>query len=631
MVPPDVGRPATAALHRAAVPDRPAEKAVDPAVLGGPAVLEVPVGIPVELGGDIQIRRRRPVVADVGDLPAVPRILPDNIVEAEPGNQDPRTAAGSRILEDERKPQHRHIADVEDRRPGHHDGLRDPLHFLGREVIVWLGQVTAGDFPVGSVEPCRARILGQIAAEEPVGGSLLEAGQRIGHHPATNAGVVADPAEAGQDGLLVEQGGIAGRTKEAVRLLIGDRIRLEGGLAPLRAGCAAKVQPSLIRKHCGGVRAEPGGLVALASEQISDDRIIGSEAPPWRGWQSEPSRRGGVDRLGRSGSEGIGHRGIGASGVGARADGLLAARYRGRLLRAHRAGTEQAEKKHGRANTGRRAGEPAPMNEPGTGEADLVQEQDRHRHQHHRQEVGAGGENRAGCRREHDREAAELVQASWSDDPQRGEQHDHQGDLEGEAHGQHDLHHEAEILLEGDQVHQSFGLEAEQDRERLWQQHEKPEGRPAQEHECSREQRRDDQALLLVIEGRGEKTPDLEDDVGRDEDQPGNQRQLERDHDRFGRTGDHQLAASGDQILGDRRLQEVDDLKSLDHPVPDEEAHDQRNQGPHQSLAQFLEVLEEGHLRAGACHRTPSTRVSGRASSGGHEQGPLRRSGDSRA
>ena len=211
VIPADVGGPAPAALEGAAVSDGPAEKAIEDPVLAGGAVLDVPVGVPVELGGRIEIVVGGPVVADVGDLTVVPGILPDDVVEPEARDQDPRAAPGARILEDERQPQHRHVPDVEGGRPRHHHGLRDPLDLARREVIVRGRQIAAGDLALGSVQPGGTGVLGQVAPEEPVGAALLEAGQRVGHDPPPDAGVVADAAESGEHRLPVEQRRVADR------------------------------------------------------------------------------------------------------------------------------------------------------------------------------------------------------------------------------------------------------------------------------------------------------------------------------------------------------------------------------------------------------------------------------------
>ena len=51
------------------------------------------------------------------------------------------------------------------------------------------------------------------------------------------------------------------------------------------------------------------------------------------------------------------------------------------------------------------------------------------------------------------------------------------GNLEGDPHGETQLHHETEVLREGDEVLEPLALEAEEDRERLGQQHQETEGR----------------------------------------------------------------------------------------------------------------------------------------------------------
>src|ERR1041385_8115049 len=160
------GAPVRFRLH--AVLEPAGHEPVTDLVLGADAVPEVAVAVPVELDLRVEVVVRRPVVSDVGDLPVVGGGRPHDVAEPELGDQDSRMPALLRVLEEERNPRHRHVADVEDRRAGDQHGLGDPLHLPGREVIVRYRQIAAGELRRSAVQPGAVRVHREVAPDEPV-------------------------------------------------------------------------------------------------------------------------------------------------------------------------------------------------------------------------------------------------------------------------------------------------------------------------------------------------------------------------------------------------------------------------------------------------------------------------------
>src|SRR4029450_7471391 len=103
----------------------------------------------------------------------------DEVGEAELGDENPRMAAWSDILVHERQPDDRRGPHVEHDWPRDESLLRPPLHLPRHEMIVWSGQVAAGDLALRRIQSCCARIRCDISPDEPVGLARREAGERI--------------------------------------------------------------------------------------------------------------------------------------------------------------------------------------------------------------------------------------------------------------------------------------------------------------------------------------------------------------------------------------------------------------------------------------------------------------------
>jgi hypothetical protein len=117
VIPANVGGGGSPLLVLPTVRNRAIQEAVDPAILATEPVLHVPVGVPVQPGGEVHIVVGRPVIADVADLAVVRAVGANQIIEAELRNQDPGMPPWAHVLKNERQPEYRDIPHVEHYRP----------------------------------------------------------------------------------------------------------------------------------------------------------------------------------------------------------------------------------------------------------------------------------------------------------------------------------------------------------------------------------------------------------------------------------------------------------------------------------------------------------------------------------
>src|SRR6267378_493198 len=82
---------------------------------------------PVESKLRVQVIVDREVVTEVLDVAAVGRAVAKQLTDAEARRENTAAATRAHVLENEGEPHDRHVADVQYRRPGDHDVLRD--HF----------------------------------------------------------------------------------------------------------------------------------------------------------------------------------------------------------------------------------------------------------------------------------------------------------------------------------------------------------------------------------------------------------------------------------------------------------------------------------------------------------------------
>ena len=122
------------------------------------------------------------------------------------------------------------------------------------------------------------------------------------------------------------------------------------------------------------------------------------------------------------------------------------------------------------------------------------------------------------------------------------------------------------------------------------------EGAP--DEEDRREYHEGNRELLLVrVEAGRDEQPHLRHDDRRREDQAGQRGHLQLQKEILGRAGvDHPHAVLEDSCQ--RLHDEVEDR--CDEPETDHEAYGERPERDHQPRPQFVEVIEEGHLAAGA-------------------------------
>src|SRR4051794_24062266 len=113
MVPAQRGGGGAACLMLLTVRDGAIDEPVYPAILATHTVLDIAVRIPVQPAGEVHVIVGRPVVSDIGDLPVVRAIRPNQIVEAELGDEDARMSSRPQVLENERQPEYGDIAHVQ--------------------------------------------------------------------------------------------------------------------------------------------------------------------------------------------------------------------------------------------------------------------------------------------------------------------------------------------------------------------------------------------------------------------------------------------------------------------------------------------------------------------------------------
>ena len=202
------------------------------------------------------------------------------------------------------------------------------------------------------------------------------------------------------------------------------------------------------------------------------------------------------------------------------------------------------------------------------------------------------------------------------------EDDDDQRQLERDPQRQHDLQHEVEVVVVGDERLDRLGLEAEEHLQRLRHDEDVGHGRARQEQQQADEQRRHERPLLPRVQRRGQERPELPEDDRRGEDQADDEAELEDDHDRFGGAGDDQLPTGAGQIRSDRLLEEIDELELLHQPEAGPEPDHDRPERAENAPAELLEVIEEGHLPGRAGHAAAAPGLNARAPSG--DRGPAR-------
>ncbi len=196
-------------IHLVARGDAAAHEPVEPVVRELPVVppeagvARVAAGAapPVEPDRRVGVVAEGEVVAQVLHGAAVARAVAHQLRDAEARREEAAPPPGAHVLEDEGKPEHRHLADVEHRRPGDHDPPTHHLEVARLEVVVRLIEVAAGDGAVVAVKAGRALAVacpedaGPVGAHVP-GLAALHRGGHVPHRPLPRAHVVADPRRA---------------------------------------------------------------------------------------------------------------------------------------------------------------------------------------------------------------------------------------------------------------------------------------------------------------------------------------------------------------------------------------------------------------------------------------------------
>ncbi len=131
-------------------------------------------------------------------------------------------------------------------------------------------------------------------------------------------------------------------------------------------------------------------------------------------------------------------------------EGVRAVPVLGRTSRRAQAASRNSPSRHPGAIAGLGA-TAAGGDEDRTRAPHLVEQQQRDRHHQHREQVGAGRQHRARDEGEHDGKAAEAVELRRPDHAEPGQDDDDQRQLEGDPQRERHLHHEAEVLVVGDE------------------------------------------------------------------------------------------------------------------------------------------------------------------------------------
>ena len=472
-------------------------EAIEPAIAHLATILEVAIGKPVEPRREVEVVVRRPVIADVGDLPIVTSGRSHNVVDTELRDQNARTPARLGVLKEKRQPHDRDVTDVEHRGARHQHRLRHPLHLAGLEVIVRHRQVAGGEFAVAGPEPLGARVHLQVAAHEPVGTELVERGEGVAQDRLLVVAGVEGDGPADQDVGALEEFRFASREHLAAGVVVANLLRLERGRVAHGRRAPPQLDPIGIRDEPRRVTEIAGECETLPTEEGLHQRVRLGELPDRRARQAES----------------LGGRGIHRTAAGRPPSAQRVRRtvehaslpHPRRVLRRQRAwggeqpGREQEERRHLRL----------PPHQVGPEHPDLVEQEQRDGEEHHRHGIGAGREHRAGDERQHDRVAAKRMVALRVHHAECGE-HDHdERKFEAEAQRQHHAQQEREIEGEGDLVDERVPIPRQQHLHRHRHGVGPTDPRAEQEEPQAGDQRRDHRLPLALVQRRGEKGPDL--------------------------------------------------------------------------------------------------------------------------
>ena len=388
----------------------------------------------------------------------------------------------------------------------------------------------------------------------------------------------------------------------AARLVISNRVRLQLRALALHVRLMAQQNRLAVALDDQRVGDISGGAKVRQLEQGIDDRIRRRERPGRCSREAQLARGRGIDRLAARGvSRADARRPCGAiasrAGVShhrPRSRGGGRRWGRRRILRAHRPSPSHTQ--HNRDQRGRRhAARAPPARDPGAPDAQLIQQQERAQHQHHRHGVGRrqdGGEKRG----DHNRVAPLASQELRGDDAEGRQNRDDQRQFGDESASDHERNRHAEVAVDCDHRGEVGALEAEQDFQRGGQQPLITRDRAGQEQYDADRQRRDDQPFLPLIQRGSEERPDLVDDDRRCEQAAQRKRDFEREHERLGGAREDEPAPR--QVGRDRPLEHVDDVDFTEQPPAYDRADEDGEQAPQNTPAQLLKMIEKRHLTA---------------------------------
>src|SRR5438309_3898716 len=227
--------------------------------------------------------------------------------------------------------------------------------------------------------------------------------------------------------------------------------------------------------------------------------------------------------------------------------------------------------------------------DPRADDPDLVEQDERARHQRLVEHVGCGRQHRAGDERAEDRVLPVLGERRGRDDAEPCQDRDDERELEDRTERERELQQEVDVASDRDHRLEARPLVREQELDRERRDDLEREGPTADEEQGPDDDERPGVLLLVPVQPRRDELPHLPEDQARGDEQAGDYADLHLDPERLGEGEEDEaavrLAHGPDEV--------VHDLLAEDQrgDEPDEE----RQEAPHDPGAELPEVLHERH------------------------------------
>ena len=237
---------------------------------------------------------------------------------------------------------------------------------------------------------------------------------------------------------------------------------------------------------------------------------------------------------------------------------------------------------------------PLPFREAGHQDGDPVEDEEGAAHDEEGDHVHRGGDDRGQGEEEDDGDAPVAGEEGGGEDPQAGEEVAHHRHLKDHPHDGE--HHEdlAHVAADGDLGGDHVPQEAQEEGDGEGQEGVVGEERPQGEAEPRPQEEGHGQALLVLIEPRGDEGPDLVDDEGKGEHKPPEGGHLQGDEEGLGDVQDDEVdldaVGLGREVQGPLQPLQKLDPEGPGHARP----HRPGEEGPEDPGAELLEVLYQG-------------------------------------